>query len=99
MRYANIRGVNVPVDVVVADIPVFLLADVIAKPSERKQIVRLIQRDAIFRVEALASENLRRYRLQPRVRYFEFARRLHSNSQGRPTTVAAPQNKRNKRLI
>jgi hypothetical protein len=62
MRYANIRGINVPVDVVVADIAVFLLADVIREPSERKQVVRLVKRDAVFRVEALAGENLCRYR-------------------------------------
>ena len=62
MRYANIRGVNVAVDVVVADISVLLLADVIPKPSEGKQIVRLVKRDAVFRIETLAGENLCRYR-------------------------------------
>jgi hypothetical protein len=62
MRYANIRGINVPVDVVVADIAVFLLADVIREPAKRKQIVRLVKRDAVFRIEALAGENLCRYR-------------------------------------
>ena len=58
MRYANVRGINVAVDVEVADISVLLLADVIPKPAERKQIVRLVERDAVFRVEALAGENL-----------------------------------------
>ena len=94
MRYANIRGVNVAVDVVVADISVFLLAYVIPKPSERKQIVRLVKRDAVFGIEALAGENLRRYRFQPRVRYFEFARRLHFEFSGTPNNCrGAPEQK------
>ena len=94
MRYANIRGVNVPVDVVVADIPVFFLADVIPKPAERKQIVRLVKRDAVFRIEALAGENLRRYRLQSRIRYFKFARGLHFEFSGTPDNRrCAPEQK------
>ncbi len=91
---ANIRGIDVPVDVVVADISVFLLADVIPKPAKRKQIVRLVKRDAVFRVEALAGENLRRYRLQPCVRYFKFARRLHFEFSGTPdNSCRAPEQK------
>src|SRR5580704_360960 len=62
MRYANIRGVNVAVDVVIADISVLLLADVIAKPAERKQIVRFVKRDAVFRIETLAGQYFRSYR-------------------------------------
>src|SRR3984893_10981627 len=94
MRYANIRGVNVPVDVVIADISVLLLADVIPKPAERKQIVRLVKRDAVFRIEALAGENLRRYWLQSRVRYFKFARRLHFDLSGTPNNCrGAPEQK------
>src|SRR5580704_14851112 len=57
MRYANIRGVDVAVDVVVADVSVLLLADVVREPSERQQVVRLVKRDAVFRIEALAGEN------------------------------------------
>src|ERR1700722_12727948 len=94
MRYASIRWVNVAVDVLVADISVLLLADVIPKPAERKQIVRLVKRDAVFRIETLAGENLRGNWLQPRVRYFKFARRLHFEFSGTPDNCrGAPEQK------
>ncbi len=41
MRHANIRGIDVPVDVEVANVPVPLLAHVVRQPAHGKQIVRL----------------------------------------------------------
>ena len=98
MRHANIRGIDVAVDVVVADVSVFLFAHVIRKPAERKQIVRLIERDAVFRVTGARRRELSLRPARSRVSVILSSLIVCiSNSQGRPTTVAAPQNNRNKK--
>jgi hypothetical protein len=70
MRDANIRGINMPVDVVVADIAVFLLADIIPEASEANRAIDTARR----RLPTLSRPaNTNGTGLQPRVRYFEFS--------------------------
>src|ERR1700733_3288024 len=57
VRAADIRRIDVPVDVVVADIAVTLLADVIREPADGQEIVRFEKPQAFLSVEALAGEN------------------------------------------
>src|SRR6185312_200465 len=60
MRAADIRGIDVPVDVVVADVAVTLLANMIREPSNGQQIARFIERQAILSRKPLASEHFLR---------------------------------------
>ena len=107
MRDANVRGIDVPIDVEIADVAVALLAHVIREPADRQQIVRLEEREAVFGVQAFARQNLLRDRLEPRVGDLQSMSlsahlRLTIPSprfQGRITNAAAPQNSRNNKLI
>ena len=58
VRHANVRGIDVPVDVEVADVPVALLAHVVREPADGQQVVRFEQRQAVFGRQALAGEHL-----------------------------------------
>ena len=50
MGYADIGRIDVPVDVEIADFPVALLPDVVGKPAQGQQVVRLKERQAILSV-------------------------------------------------
>lgn len=67
MRAADIRGIDVPVDVVVAEVAVTLLANMIRQPSNGEQIARFVQRQAILSRKPLVGEHFRRNRFEPRV--------------------------------
>src|SRR3984885_7204135 len=57
MRAADVCRIDVPVDIVVADVTVTLLADVIREPADGQEIVRFEKPQAFLSVEALAGEN------------------------------------------
>ena len=104
VRDANVRGIDVPVDVEVADVSVALLAHVIRKPADGQQVVRLEEREAVFGVRrspartfcamgsSRASSRVCRFPLISRSRFC-------AALTGRHTDVAAPQNSRNNKLI
>src|SRR5580704_13090173 len=73
MRYAHIGRIDVPVDVVIRNVAMAVLANVIRKPADRKKIGRTIQRDAVLHAQALASEYFLRDGFQPLVRDCQFA--------------------------
>ena len=47
MRHADIRGIDVAIDVEVANIAVALFAHMIRQPAHGQQIVRFIEREAV----------------------------------------------------
>ena len=51
---ANVGGIDVAIDVVIADVAVALFADKIREPADGEQIARTVERDAIGVREALA---------------------------------------------
>src|SRR6185437_3496260 len=57
---ADVRRIDVPVDVVVAEVAVALLANMIREPSNGQQIARFIERQAILSRKPLASEHFLR---------------------------------------
>ena len=67
VRHADIRRIDVPVDVEVADIAVALLAHVIREPADRQQVVRLEEREAVIGREALARQDFLSDGLEARV--------------------------------
>ncbi len=73
MRDANVRRIDVPVDVVIGDVPVALFADVVGEPADGEKIRRTVQCDAIVHAEAFAGENFVCDGLQPYVGNGEFA--------------------------
>src|SRR5208282_2616499 len=89
MRDADIRRIDVPVDVEVADVAVALLADVVREPADCEQIVRLEEREAVFGAQALAGENLVRDWLKTRVRDLQLAAHfsLKRDSSGQPRAL------------
>src|SRR5712671_5624565 len=62
VRYANISGIDVPVDVEVSDIPMALLANVIRQPANRQQIRRPVKCDAVLGRETFLGKHLVRNR-------------------------------------
>jgi hypothetical protein len=58
MRDADIRGINVAVDVVIGDVAVALFADVIRQPADGEQVGRAEQGDAVVKGEAFAGQHL-----------------------------------------
>jgi hypothetical protein len=98
VRHADVRRIDVPVDVEVADVAVLFFADVVRQPAHRQQVVRLIEREAVFGGQAFAGQYSLRNGFEPRVRGLEGCRHLRC-SQGRITTAAAPQKNRNNKLI
>src|SRR5580692_6124893 len=73
MRYADVRRIDVAIDVVIGDIAVALLTHVVRQPSDRKKIGGTIQRDAVLHAQAFAGEDFFRDGLQPLVRDRQFA--------------------------
>src|ERR1700751_904289 len=67
VRHANVRGIDVAIDVEIRDVAVLLLAHVIREPADGEQIMRLIQRKPVFGMQALAREHLLSHGLQARV--------------------------------
>src|SRR5579859_2848972 len=57
MGHADVRGIDVAVDIEIGDVAVAFLAYVICKPAYGQQIRRSIERDAILFAESLAGEN------------------------------------------
>src|ERR1700690_1621651 len=57
VRHANVRRIDVPVDVEIADLSVSFLPYMIRKPSDGQEVRRLKERHAIFGVQAFAGEN------------------------------------------
>src|SRR5256885_8784480 len=52
VRYANVRRINVPVDVVIGDVAMPLFADVVRQPAYRQQIGRAVQCNAVLSFQA-----------------------------------------------
>jgi hypothetical protein len=64
MRHANIGGIDVPVDIEVRYVAVSLLANVVRQPSNRQQIRRSVQRDAVFATKPFSRKHSFRNWLQ-----------------------------------
>ena len=58
MRHADIGRIDVPVDVVIADVAVQLLAHPIRQPADRHQVVRFVKPQAFFGVQPRARPTL-----------------------------------------
>ena len=84
-----------PVDVVIADVAVALLADVVGEPADAEQVVRLEEREAVVGAEAFAGHYFGRDGLEMRVGDVQLC---HFQATGALRT-AAPQNSRNNKLI
>ena len=77
MSHADVRGINVAVDVEIADVAVALFAHVIGEPADGEQVVRLEEREAIIGGKAITSEDFGRDGFEVRVDDSEFcAQRL-----------------------
>jgi hypothetical protein len=76
MRAADVRRIDVAIDVVIADVAVALLADVIREPANGQEIIRFEEPHAFVCVEAFSSENFIGNRPEARVCDLEF--RIHS---------------------
>ena len=73
MRDADIRGIDVAVDVEIGDVAVLFFADVVGEPADREQVRRTIQFDAILKRQPFARENLVRDGFQSAVCKNQFA--------------------------
>jgi hypothetical protein len=60
MGHADISGINVAIDIEIADVAMTLFADVIGEPAEGEQVVRLEEREAVVAAEALARKDFGR---------------------------------------
>src|SRR5437763_8815992 len=58
VRYANVRGIDVAVDVEVSDVAMALLANVIRQPPNCQQIRRSVECDAVISGDALSGKHL-----------------------------------------
>jgi hypothetical protein len=54
---ANIRWVDVSVDIEISLVPVHALADVISQPADRKNIASAVQRNSVIEVETRAGHD------------------------------------------
>src|SRR5580692_1364495 len=73
VRHADVRRIDVPIDVEIGDVAVALLADVVRQPAHRKKIRRTIEGDAVVHIQAFAREDFCRDGLQPLVCDGQFA--------------------------
>ncbi len=67
MRHAYVRRIDVPVDVVIADVAVQLLAHPVRKPADGHQVVRFVKPQAFFGIEPRAGQYFFGDGLEPRV--------------------------------
>src|SRR5260370_40786632 len=65
MRDAHVGRIDVAIDVEETGIAVTLLANGIREPAEGEQVGRAVERDAILKIQALASEDFVGYRFHP----------------------------------
>ena len=65
--YANVSGVNMPVDVEVGDVAMHPLAHVVGQPAYGQNVAGIVERHAIVEAQPLAGEDLLRNRLDARV--------------------------------
>jgi hypothetical protein len=56
--HADVGGVEVAIDVEVADVAVLVLADVVGQPAQRQQVAGPIEGDAVVKAQALACLDL-----------------------------------------
>src|SRR3984893_10911352 len=76
MRHADIRGIDVPVDVEVADVSVAFLAHVVGQPANRQQVVRPVECQTVFGRQASTGENVLGNWLEPRIADTKFGGHL-----------------------
>ena len=67
VRHANIRRVDVPVDVEVGHIPVHPLAHMVSQPAHSQHVRGTIKRNPVVELQPLASQNFAGNRLKPRI--------------------------------
>jgi len=115
MGHANVRRIDVAVDVVIGHVAVPLFAHIIRKPADCQQVGRLVKRKAVVKGQALAPQHLVGDGLQARVVDGQFRhgstlplcpetarvpRLLDFRTvQTHQTAAAAPQNSKNSILI
>ncbi len=73
MGDTNVGRIDVPIDVEIGDVPVFLLAHAICQPTNRQQVRRAVQPDAVVNAQALACQHFLGNRVQPLVGDLKFA--------------------------
>ena len=76
MRHADVGGIDVAIDVEVADVAVALLANVVGEPAEGQQVGRAVEREAVVGVQALAGQDFLGDGLQPRVVNHQIGRQI-----------------------
>jgi hypothetical protein len=57
MGYANVRGIDVAIDVVIGDVAMFFFTDVIGEPAYCEQVGGAIESNPVVERKALAGEN------------------------------------------
>ena len=67
VRHADIGWIDVPIDVVIANVTVLLLAHPVSQPPHSHQIVRFVKPHAVVSVQTRAGQHFFGYRLQPRI--------------------------------
>ena len=66
-RHANVRVIDVPVDVEVGDVAVHPLAHVVRQPADRQNVARTVQRQRVVFRQPLLRHHLLGDSLQPRI--------------------------------
>ena len=74
MGHADVRRIDVAINVVVAEVAVTLFANVIRKPAQRQHVVGLEEGDALRHVETLASQHFGGDRIEAAVADLQTAR-------------------------
>src|SRR5579875_2247962 len=92
MCAADVRRIDVPVDVEIADIAVELFADVIRQPADGQQIVRGVERQAVFGGQAFASKNFLRDGVEASVGNMQLSVHSKPFSKAREKNRRAPEN-------
>ncbi len=63
-RHANIRGIDMAIDVEIGHIAMHLFPHIIRKPANSQHVLRPVERDSVFKAEPLPGKYLRSDRLE-----------------------------------
>src|SRR6267142_2397078 len=62
--HADIRGIDMPIDVEIADVAVLLFANMVCEPADGQEVARAKQGKTVVKVQTLASHNFGSDRLE-----------------------------------
>ncbi len=66
-RYADVRGIDVAIDVEIRLVAMHALADVVGHPAHGENISAAVESESVVRIQPLAGQDLGVNRFQPRV--------------------------------